>query len=509
MKQFRLGVDDFTLDDLRTYLKFRPPVSISEEARTRLKNSRRAFEKLLRQPEVTIYGVHTGFGKLGNVRIGDSDQAVLQRNLVRSHAVGVGPPLEPDAVRLTLLLKASSLSQGYSGVRPEVVDLLVACLNGDALPVVPSQGSVGASGDLAPLAHIALALMGEGDVRLEGQHMPAAKALEQLGLAHLEYEAKEGLSLLNGTQVSTAVGILALGRLQNLVKAVDIVGALSVDGVMGSPRPFRPEIHALKRHGGQQASAANLYSLMQGSTIRESHRENDGVVQDMYSMRCMPQVHGACREALKYSGAQLLREANSVSDNPLVFADSGQVISAGNFHGEATALACDTAAIAATELGNISERRLFALLAGHGGLPAFLAPQPGLNSGFMMIQVTAAALASENKALAHPASVDTIPMSDSQEDHVPMSMWAARKLLQVVENLEQILALEYLAAVQAVDLHEGLEAGLGARAAQRLLREKYAFVEADRSLVEDIAGARDLIASGAVVEAVERVVALQ
>ncbi|MEE9161524.1 MAG: aromatic amino acid lyase, partial [Candidatus Neomarinimicrobiota bacterium] len=270
----------------------------------------------------------------------------------------------------------------------------------------------------------------------------------------------------------------------------------------------RPEIHALKRHESQQASAANIYSLIQGSTIRESHRRGDGIVQDMYSMRCMPQVHGACRESLKFAGEQLIREANSVSDNPLVFADSGQVISAGHFHGEATALACDLAAIAATELGNISERRLFALLAGHGGLPAFLAPQPGLNSGFMMIQVTAAALASENKTLAHPASVDTIPMSDDQEDHVPMSAWAARKLLQVVANLEQILGLEYLAAVQAVDFHEELEAGHGASAAQKLLRDKYAFVEADRSLAEDIAGARDLIASGAVVEAVEQVVAL-
>ncbi|MEE9163048.1 MAG: aromatic amino acid lyase, partial [Candidatus Neomarinimicrobiota bacterium] len=309
MKQFRINVTDFTLDDFRNYLKFLPPVSISEEARGRLNDSRRAFEDLLKQPDVTIYGVHTGFGKLGNVRIEDDEHAVLQRNLVRSHAVGVGPPLEPDAVRLTLLLKVISLCQGYSGVRPEVVDLLVACLNGDALPVVPSQGSVGASGDLAPLAHVALALMGEGDMRLAGEQMPAARALKQLGLTHLEYEAKEGLSLLNGTQLSTAVGILALGRLQNLVKAADIVGALSLDGLMGSPRPFRPEVHALKRHGGQQASAANLYSLMQGSTIRESHREDAGVVQDMYSMRCMPQVHGACRESLTFAGEQLILEA--------------------------------------------------------------------------------------------------------------------------------------------------------------------------------------------------------
>ncbi|UCH09472.1 MAG: histidine ammonia-lyase, partial [Fidelibacterota bacterium] len=402
-----------------------------------------------------------------------------------------------------------SLSQGYSGVRLEVVEQLVALLNADALPAIPSQGSVGASGDLAPLAHMALALIGEGRILLNGHFTPADKALAQLNLQPLVLQAKEGLALINGTQVSTALGLLGAIRMHNLVRVADIVGSLSVDGLAGTPQPFRSEVHELKKHAGQKDAAANLSKLMQGSAIRESHRHDDERVQDIYSLRCMPQIHGACRDALKFASRQLIHEALSVSDNPLVFPDSKEVISAGHFHGEAVALGCDLAALAAAEMGNISERRLFALLSGNVGLPAFLVSQPGLNSGFMMLQVTSAALASENKTLAHPASVDTIPTSADQEDHVSMSAWAGRKLLQVVDNLEHILALEYLAACQAIDFHQGLKAGEAAMAAYQLLREHVPFIDEDRSLAPYIAHTRQLISSGAVVETVEKVVKLK
>ena len=509
MSKFILDGKDFTLQDFTDYIKRLPTVTIGPDVQKKLGDSRRAFEAILARADEPIYGVDTGFGKLGSVRIAAEQHADLQRNLIRSHAVGVGASMEPEAVRLVLLLKLISLCQGYSGVRPVVAETLAACLNGDALPVIPSQGSVGASGDLAPLAHMALALIGEGEVILAGKRMQSREALAELGTRPLKLQAKEGLSLINGTQVSTALGVLAAMKLHNLMKVADVVGAMSLDGLMGSPRPFRPEVHALKRHTGQQVSAANLYRLMEGSEIRESHRYGDARVQDMYSMRCMPQVHGGCREALNFAAGQLMQEANSVSDNPLVFPDDGQIISAGHFHGETTALACDFAAIAATELGNISERRIFALLAGHGGLPAFLVSEAGLNSGFMMIQVTAAALASENKTLAHPASVDTIPMSDDQEDHVPMSAWAARKLLRVVENLEHILSLEYLSAAQALDFHEGLKPGPGALAAHRLLRSRSPFVQRDRALAGDIEEARRLITSGEMVDAVNEIVELQ
>ena len=509
MEPFIADIKDYILDDFKYFLRSSPPVLLADRAREQIGRSRRALEAVLARETGPVYGINTGFGKLSRVRIGADEHEALQRNLIRSHAVGVGPPLEPAVVRLTMLLKVLSLCRGYSGVRLEVVEQLLAFLNGAALPVIPSQGSVGASGDLAPLAHMALALMGEGEVLMAEKSTPAAAALDRLGVEPLVLQAKEGVALINGTQVSTSLGLLAAVRLHNLVRVADIVGALSVDGLMGTPQPFRPEVHELKKHPGQKACADNLYRLMKGSAIRESHRRGDDRVQDMYSLRCMPQIHGACRDALEFATRQLLNEAASVSDNPLVFPASGEVISAGHFHGEAVALACDLAAIAATELGNISERRLFALLCGNAGLPAFLISKPGLNSGFMMVQVTAAALASENKTLAHPASVDTIPTSADQEDHVSMSAWAGRKLLQLVDNLEHILAIEYITACQGVDFHAGLETGRGAMAAYRLLRNEVPFVAEDRSLAPDIAHARALISSGAVVEAVEKVVPLQ
>jgi len=509
MEKFIIDIKDYSLDDFKQFLKLSPSVVLSDRARERIEKSRAALEKILANEPGPIYGINTGFGKLSNVRIADDEHETLQRNLIRSHAVGVGSPLDPEVVRLTMLLKALSLSQGYSGVRLEVVEQLLAFLNGGVLPVIPSQGSVGASGDLAPLAHLTLALLGEGEVFLDGTPAPASRALERLGLQPLVLQAKEGLALINGTQMSTALGLLAVIRLQNLVRVADIVGALSVDGLAGTPRPFRPEVHELKKHAGQRTSAANLCRLMEGSAIRESHRYGDDRVQDMYSLRCMPQIHGACRDALDFATGRLLDEALSVSDNPLVFPETGSVISAGHFHGEAAALASDLAALAAAEMGNISERRIFALVGGNAGLPVGLISKPGLNSGLMTVQVTAAALASENKTLAHPASVDTIPTGADQEDHISMSAWAGRKLLQLVDNLAHILALEYIAACQAVDLRDGLEAGRGAMAAYRLLREKVAYLDADRPLAQDIARAREFIASGVVVEAVEEVVPLQ
>jgi histidine ammonia-lyase len=509
LKQFIIDIKDYGIRDFHKFLKALPAVVLSDHARERIEKSNDALQDILNKEKGPIYGINTGFGKLSNVRISADDHEVLQRNLIRSHAVGVGHPFEPSVVRLTLLLKILSLSQGYSGVRLEIVDQLLALLNADALPVIPSQGSVGASGDLAPLSHMALALMGEGRILVEGHFTPADKALAQLGLEPLILQAKEGLALINGTQVSTALGLLGAIRMHNLVRVADIIGSLSVDGLAGTPQPFRSEVHKLKKHLGQKASAANLYKLMEGSDIRESHRHDDERVQDIYSLRCMPQIHGACRDALDFASRQLLNEALSVSDNPLVFPNSNEVISAGHFHGEAAALSSDLTALAAAEMGNISERRLFALLSGNIGLPTFLISQPGLNSGFMMLQVTSAALASENKTLAHPASVDTIPTGADQEDHVSMSAWAGRKLLQVIDNLEHILALEYLAACQAIDFHEGLKAGKGAMAAYSLLREHIPFVNEDRPLAPFITHARQLISTGAVVDAVEKVVALK
>ncbi len=508
MPTFIIEPKDYSLDDFKYYLSISPEVELAPAALQRLAGSRAALERRMADGEATIYGVNTGFGRLSQVRIEPQNLLKLQRNLILSHAAGVGPDLPPEIVRLAMLLKLISFARGYSGVRPELATLLVNLLNADALPVLPSQGSVGASGDLAPLAHMTLALIGEGQLDHAGQRQPASELLRSLNLTPLTLQAKEGLAMINGTQISTAIGLVAMARLADLIKVADIVGALSVDGLRGTPAPFRPEVQELKRHAGARVVAANLRSLLEGSTIRESHREDDDRVQDPYSLRCMPQIHGACREALAFASTGLVNEANSVSDNPLIFPDTGEIVSAGHFHGEMVAIAADVAAIGAAELGSISERRLFALLSGQAGLPPFLVANPGLNSGFMLLQVTAAALVSENKTLCHPASVDSIPTGSDQEDHVPMATWANRKLLQITDNLEQILTLEYLAAAQAIDFHRGLEGGRAAMAAHRLLRSEVPGLEDDRYLGDDIQKARRLIRSGAVVQAVEAVVSL-
>jgi histidine ammonia-lyase len=400
--------------------------------------------------DASVYGVNTGFGKLAQTRIPRDKLADLQRNLVVSHACGVGAPLPRDVVRLVLALKINSLARGYSGVRWELIETLQACLDRDVLPVIPGQGSVGASGDLAPLAHLSAALIGIGDAVAAGQRGPAAELLPQAGITLLELRAKEGLALLNGTQVSTALALRGLIGAEDVLAASLVAGALSIEAALGSIRPFDARVHAVRGHASQSDVAAALRGLIEGSEINESHRDC-GRVQDPYSLRCIPQVLGACVRTLRDAAAILVDEANAVSDNPLVFPDTGEVISGGNFHAEPVALAADALAVAIAEIGNISERRCALLVdPTFSALPAFLATDPGLESGYMIAQVTAAALASENKGLAHPASVDSIPTSAGQEDHVSMATHGARRLDDMLRNAAHIVAIELLSAARGI-----------------------------------------------------------
>ncbi len=443
-----------------------------------------------------VYGINTGFGKLAQVRIAAGDLAALQRNIVLSHAAGVGEPLPADVVRLTLALKLGSLAQGASGVRWAVVGMLEACLARGLLPVVPSQGSVGASGDLAPLAHVTAALMEVGEFLGEGE---ASAALARHGLAPLELGPKEGLALLNGTQVSTALALAGLFEAERALQSALVTGALATDAAKGSDGPFDPRIHAVRGHRGQIEAAAALRALMEGSAIRASHRgPEDPRVQDPYCLRCQPQVMGACLDLLRQAAATLALEANGVSDNPLVFADTGEVVSGGNFHAEPVAFAADMIAMALCEIGSLAERRIAMLVdPALSGLPAFLTPRPGLNSGFMIPQVTAAALVAENRQRAMPASVDSIPTSANQEDHVSMATHGARRLLPMAANLRAILGIEWLAAAQGCDFHAPLRSSPPLEAARALLRERVPALVEDRHLAPDIAAATALVAGGA------------
>jgi histidine ammonia-lyase len=400
--------------------------------------------------DVSVYGVNTGFGKLAQTRIPREKLADLQRNLVISHACGVGPLLPREVVRLAIALKVNSLARGFSGVRWTVIETLLACLERDVLPAIPGQGSVGASGDLAPLAHLSAALIGVGDVIVGDRRVPASEALPHAGIALLELRAKEGLALLNGTQISTALALRALAGAEDVLAASLVAGALSIEAALGSVRPFDARIHAVRGHASQSDVAAAVRGLIEGSAINESHRDC-GRVQDPYSLRCIPQVLGACLRTLRDACAILVDEANAVSDNPLVFADTGEVISGGNFHAEPVALTADALAVALAEIGNISERRCALLVdPTFSALPAFLATDPGLESGYMIAQVTAAALASENKGLAHPASVDSIPTSAGQEDHVSMATHGARRLDGMLRNAANIVAIELLSAARGI-----------------------------------------------------------
>ena len=473
--------------------------------------------------DAPVYGVNTGFGKLASTRISEVDLATLQLNLIRSHSVGVGEPLTPAVVRLMLALKASSLARGHSGVRPLVIATLLAVHNAGLVPYVPSQGSVGASGDLAPLAHMTLALMGEGDFLVDGLRQPAAAVLQAQKIAPLALQAKEGLALINGTQTSTALALHALFSFEPVLESALVIGALTVDAARGSDGPFDPRIHALRGQPGQIDVARYYRALLQGSAIRASHQnmrpqtdaahrsppeggvrpwqsqmqDGDDRVQDPYCLRCQPQVVGACLDQLRHAALVLLREANAVTDNPLVFAEDGMMISGGNFHAEPVALAADAMACAIAEVGAIAERRIAMLIdSGVSRLPPFLTPNAGLNSGFMIAHVTAASLASENKSLAHPASVDSLPTSANQEDHVSMATFAARRLQPMISNVAHILGIELLAAAQGVDFLRPLRSSAALEQAHATLRLRCPAMMQDRYLAPDIEVAASLVRGG-------------
>ena len=449
------------------------------------------------QGSAAVYGVNTGFGKLASTRISEADLATLQCNLIRSHSAGVGAPLQPAVLRLMLALKAASLARGYSGVRPVVIDTLIAAHNAGLVPYVPSQGSVGASGDLAPLAHMTLALMGEGEMLIDGKRKSAAAALHQAGIAPLVLQAKEGLALINGTQTSTALALHALFSFEPVLEAALVIGALTVDAARGSDGPFDPRIHALRGQPGQIDVAQYYRALLAGSAIRTSHLEGDDRVQDPYSLRCQPQVVGACLDQLRHAVKVLVREANAVTDNPLVFAADGAMISGGNFHAEPVALAADGMALAIAEVGAIAERRIAMLIdSGVSRLPPFLTSDAGLNSGFMIAHVTAAALASENKSLAHPASVDSLPTSANQEDHVSMATFAARRLQAMIDNTAHILGIEWLAAAQGIEFLRPLRSSAALEQAHGLLRAQIPAMHQDRYLAPDIAHATRMVRDG-------------
>jgi histidine ammonia-lyase len=483
------------------------PVSFEPDARARVEAGRAVIDRAVASGD-TIYGVTTGFGALAHTRVDPSDASSLQHGIVRSHATAVGDPLTREEARAMLLLRAHVLALGHSGVRPVVIERMVSMLNEDVIPAVPQQGSLGASGDLAPLANLALPLIGHGGVLTpEGGVEPAARAMARAGLEPLELEAKEGLALVNGTQGMLAVGLLAVARAAALARTADVVAAMTIEASFGTDRPFDERLQALRPHPGQSASASNLRRLLAGSPILASHRDSPHLVQDAYSLRCAPQVHGACRDALGYAAEVLAIEVNSVSDNPIVLpdGDAGEVISGGNFHGQPVAVALDTVATAIVSLASIAERRLYRLLDEHqsNGLPPFLVHGSGLNSGFMLVQYTAASLVSECKVLAHPASVDSIPSSAGQEDHVSMGMTAARHAREVVANAETVVALEALGAAQALDLRAPLEPGPATRAVHRAIRAAVPFFDADREFGPDIADALSLVRQGELVAAAE------
>jgi histidine ammonia-lyase len=496
--------DDLTVDDVWAVAVEGAGATLSDEAREKMGAARRLVEQAVHGSREHTYGVNTGFGRFVAVAIPEEQTAELQLRLLRSHACGVGDPYPDEIVRAALLLRANALAKGTSGARVETVELLLALLERGVLPVVPSRGSVGASGDLAPLAHLALPLVGEGEAWIEGERLSGADALARAGLEPVQLEAKEGLSLINGTQFMAATLALALVRALRLARAADVACALSVEALQGSRTSFLPQIHALRPLRGQTTVASNVLRLLEGSAIIEAHRWCDKV-QDAYSLRCAPQVHGASRDLLEYAEYTASVELNAATDNPLVLVDDNVLVSNGNFHGQPLAFALDTLAMAVAELANISERRLERLVNPNlsDGLPAFLTTDGGLNSGFMIPQYVAASLVSENKPLCHPASVDSIPTSAGQEDHVSMGNAAGLKAWQVVANSERAVAIELLAGAQAVEFHAPLEPGVGGRAARAAVRELSPRLRDDRSLAGDIETVASAIRDGSLVAAVE------
>ncbi len=499
MNRLIIRPGQITLAELKQFLSsIAGDVEIESSANAAVKASWNVVQQVV-QNQQTVYGINTGFGLLAQKRIPTEQLAQLQVNLVLSHAAGVGPLLSEGVVRLILLLKLNSLARGYSGVRQVVLDYLSTFLNHSLAPCIPSQGSVGASGDLAPLAHLSCALIGVGDVQLAGVRMPASDALAKLNLTPLELGPKEGLALLNGTQVSTALALSSLFKTWNVFSAAIVAGAMSTDAAKGSDTPFDRRIHQVRLHQGQIDCAEAYRRLLEGSSIRQSHKSSESCpkVQDPYSLRCQPQVMGACLEHIRFVARIIEREANAVSDNPLVFANEGDILSGGNFHGEPVAMAADCLAVAIAEIGALSERRIALLMDQHlSGLPPFLVKEGGINSGFMIAQVTAAALASENKSLAHPASVDSLPTSANQEDHVSMSTYAARRLSPMADNTAYIVAIELLAAAQGLDMHRPLLTSQPLAQAWGSIREVVEHYQADRYIQPDIEKVKQIVDSG-------------
>ncbi len=491
-----LDGSSLTLPDLEAVAGGRVRVTLARSARERLAAARRLVDQLAASSEPT-YGVNTGFGTLAEVPIARADLQALQRNLILSHAAGVGNPLPASETRVLMALRANVLAKGYSGIRPETLGLLLAVLNAGITPVVPERGSVGASGDLAPLAHLALLLIGEGDAVHHGKRIRARAALKRAGLKPVVLQAKEGLALVNGTQAICAVGGLALARTLRLAEQADICGAATVEGLLASQRPFEARLHEIRPHAGQKAAAAHLRALLRGSPLNASHQIDCDKVQDAYSLRCMPQVHGAARDALEFARSTFETEINSATDNPLVFPEQREIVSGGNFHGQPVAQAADLIAIAAAQLAAISERRIEQLV-NHSlsGLPPFLAPKSGLHSGFMIAQVTAAALVADARLLAHPACVDSIPTSAGREDHVSMGMGAALKARAAAETLRTVLAIELLVACQAIDLRAPIKPAAPITRVHAALRARVPPMWEDRELHADIQAVCDLVDGG-------------
>jgi histidine ammonia-lyase len=471
----------------------------------RMMPARRLVERVVAEDRI-VYGITTGLGALASTHIESQRANELQSELIRSHAAGVGDPLPDVLVRAMLLLRARTLAQGHSGVRPAIVERLIELLRRDLLPVVPAQGSVGASGDLAPFAHLALPLIGEGELRHDGESRPAAEMLEDHGLEPIRLVAKEGISLLNGTEGMLAWGILGLERALRLAVAADVACALSVEALLASERPFQQRIHELRPHPGQAASAENVRRLLAGSEIVASHKDDfTHAVQDAYSLRCAPQVHGAARDVFEFADQVFRRELSSVTDNPVVFPDAAEIVSGGNFHGQPLAFALDFLSIAVTELSNISERRTDRMLDPNhsSGLPAFLSPEPGLHSGYMLAQYTAAALVAENRVLSHPASVESIPTSGSQEDHVSMGWGAGRKLWDVLDNAARVIAVELLCSAQGAEYRAPLRPGAGTRAVLEQIRQAVPHLESDRVIGPEIELVSRMVRDGSLVRAAE------
>lgn len=503
MKELVLDGESLKFDDIWSVALGESKVVLSKQSVSRMQKSRDYIQKRINEGEV-IYGVNTGFGSFSNVRISEKDIVQLQKNLIRSHACGIGKPFTPKETRAIMCLRANALSRGHSGIRADVIEKILEFLNNDVLPVIPSQGSVGASGDLAPLSHLALSIIGEGSVWNGRDIVPTAEMLKKKNIQPLELQFKEGLSMINGCQVMTAVGLLGTFEAVRLMKLMDVAGALSLEALRGSRKAFDPLIAATRPHPGEVETATNMRTLLgETSPIAESHLDCQKV-QDAYSLRCMPAVHGAAKNAVRQSLKTLEIEANSSTDNPLVFADSGKILSCGNFHGEPVAFALDFQAIAMSAAASISQCRIEKLInPSMSELPAFLAPDGGLNSGHMIVQVAAASLVSENKILAHPASVDSIPTSADKEDHVSMGTIAARKFRQVVKNSENIVAMEFLSAAQAVDLLAPLKPSGVLLDVYNLIRSKVPYAKVDRVFSDDIRAIKGLIRSGELLSLVE------